>query len=172
MTTASNQRAIIAAVKTNRNRYTIPVFPHVKKFIQKNYKVSSVIKTEEYNTFGKLVTRALLDKRTSPQHNDAYRNKLTASITITLTKEQAELSPRINRLLRINIDMDRIFKDHLLTYIYALQSTGIPPYTACRMFLQLYSIDEKEYSLDAAYRFWQRAKDGNSIFAEATYDKH
>jgi hypothetical protein len=171
MINASN-RAVVAAAKSNRNRYKIPVFPHVKKFIAKNCDISSAIKTEEYTTLGRLVTRALLDRRTGEENNDQYRDKLTTYITISLTKEQAELSPRLNRLMRINIDLDRVFKDHLLTYIYALKETGIPPFTACRMFLELYKIDEKEYSLDAAYRFWQRAKGGNSIFAEAEYSKH
>jgi hypothetical protein len=167
----TSQRAAVT-VKTSRNRYKIPVFPHVKKFLAKNCDVSSAIRTEEYSTLGKLVTRALLDRRTSEENNDQYRDKLTTFITISLTKEQAELSPRLNRLMRINIDIDRVFKDHLLTYIYALKETGIPPFTACRMFLQFYKIDEKEYSLDAAYRFWQRAKGGNSIFAEAEYSRH
>jgi hypothetical protein len=179
MINASPRTAV--TVKSNRNRYTIPVFPHVKKFLAKNCDVNSAIKTEEYTTLGKLVTKALLDRRNAEDNSEDSKikvgkgfrgEKITSVITICLTKEQAELSPRLHRLMRINVDLDRIFKDHLLTYIYALTGTGIPASTACRMFLEFYSIDEKEYSLDAAYRFWQRTKNSNSIFAEADYSKH
>jgi hypothetical protein len=151
----ASQRAAVA-VKTNRNRYTIPVFPHVKKFILKTYNLTPPIKTEEYHTFGKLVTKALLDNRSSAEYNDLYRNKLTDTLVIMLTKEQSEFSPRINRLLRLNIDMDRVFKDHLIAHILTLRPLGIPAHTACKMFLEKFGIDENEYSLDAAYKCWQR----------------
>lgn len=122
----------IAAKKT-RNRFTIPVFPHVKKFILKKYRLTNPIKTEETTSFGK-------------------------SITLVLTKEQSEFGPRQNKLIRINQAMDDAFKEHLLTWVGAQQEAGIPAYAACKMFLQFYDIDEKEYTLDAAYRLWQRSK--------------
>jgi hypothetical protein len=157
MTNASAaRRTIIAAAKPKRNKFTIPVFPHVKKFIVKHYRSSATIKVEEYNVLGKFVTLALRDNRNSEENNDQYRNRLTAEITIVLTKEQAELSPRLNKLLRVNVDMDRIFKDHLITTIHMLGAAGIPPYNACKMFLEYYDIDDQEYSLDAAYKFWIR----------------
>lgn len=154
------QRATTAAVKSKRNKFTIPVFPHVKKFIQKHYRSgSATIKVEEYNVLGKFVTLALRDNRNSEDYNDKYRNRLTSEITIVLTKEQAEFSPRLNKLLRINVDMDRVFKDHLLTTIHMLGAAGIAPFNACKMYLEHYDIDDSEYSLDAAYKFWLRSKE-------------
>jgi hypothetical protein len=54
--------------------------------------------------------------------------------------------------------MDDTFKEHLLTWVEGQQTAGIPAHTACKMFLEFYDIDEKEYSLDAAYKLWQRTK--------------
>ncbi|HYG19900.1 MAG TPA: hypothetical protein VD816_13275, partial [Ohtaekwangia sp.] len=143
--------------RKKRNQFTIPVFPHVKKFILKNYQVCDPIKIEEYNILGKSVTLALRETRSLPGKGYQVEN-LTASITVVLTSEQSKLGPRISKLIRINVDMDRLFKEHLLSWIYALKTAGIPPFTACKMFLEHFSIDEKEYSLDAAYKYWQRTK--------------
>lgn len=140
-----------------RNKFTVPVFPHVKKFILKQYKTSEPVKVEEYNSLGKMVTLALRDNRTRADQNDQQRNRVTSSITIILGKEQTELGPRLGKLMRINTHIDVIFKEHLLCWIEALKKDGIAPFTACKMFLEYYGIDEKEYSLDAAYKYYQRS---------------
>lgn len=144
-------------VRRTRSRFTIDVFPHVKKFILKKFQLSHPIKAEEYNTFGRLVTLVLKDNRMRLEYgNSQYRNRLTAKITIILTKEQSEFGPRLNKLLRINEAMDDAFKEHLLTWVAGQEAAGIPAHTACKMFLEFYDIDEKEYTLDAAYKLWQR----------------
>lgn len=142
-----------------RNKFTIPVYPHVKKFILKKYRLRTPVKTEETTTFGKAITLVLKDNRLRLKYQDSqYRDRLTASLTIVLTKEQSEFGPRQNKLIRINQAMDDAFKEHLLTWVSGQQEAGIPAYAACKMFLQFYDIDEKEYTLDAAYRLWQRSK--------------
>ena len=150
---------MVKARKT-RNQFTIPVFPHVKKFILKKYRLGTrAIRTEESNSFGKAITLALKDNRMRVQYQDSqYRSRLTESLTLILTKEQSEFGPRAYKLIRINQAMDDAFKEHLLTWVGAQQEAGIPAYAACKMFLQFYDIDEKEYTLDAAYRLWQRSK--------------
>lgn len=146
--------------KKTRNRFTIPVFPHVKKFILKKYRLKNPIKTEETTTFGKAITLALKDNRLRLKYQDSqYRDRLTESLTLVLTKEQSEFGPRPNKLIRINQAMDDAFKEHLLTWVGAQQEAGVPAHAACKMFLQFYDIDENEYTLDAAYRLWQRSKE-------------
>jgi hypothetical protein len=101
----------------------------------------------------------LKDNRLRLKYNDSqYRDRLTESMTLLLTKEQSEFSPRQNKLIRINMAMDDAFKEHLLTWISGQCQAGIPAHQACRLFLQFYDIQEQEYTLDAAYRFWQRSK--------------
>jgi hypothetical protein len=151
----------VARERAARNQFTIDVFPHVKKFILKTFPASverGAVKVEEYNTLGKYVTLALREPA-GAENNDQYRDRLTASITLILTKKQSQLGPRLHKLMRINTDLDRVFKEHLLSWIAALSASGIAPYTACRMFLEYYGIDESEYSLEAAHRFYQRAKE-------------
>jgi hypothetical protein len=155
------RRISIAESKGNRKTFTIPIYPHVKKFILKNYGKyisGSGINTEEYTILGKIVTLSLRETRSRVKDNDQYRDRLTETICLVLTKEQTELSPRLHKLIRVNTDMDVIFKDHMLEWIQGQKVAGIPPYTACKMFLERYQIDDKEYSLDAAYRYWQRSQ--------------
>lgn len=144
------------AAPKQRTKFTVPVFPHIKKFILKTYGQAEPVKVEEYNSLGKMVTLALRDNRTRADHNDQQRDRVTATITIILGKEQTELGPRIGKLMRINNHVDVLFKEHLLIWIHALKADGIAPFTACKMFLEFYGIDEKEYSLDAAYKYYQR----------------
>jgi hypothetical protein len=100
--------------------------------------------------------------RSRSEYNDQHRDRLTESITFVLTAEQAKLGPRVSKLMRLNNDVDRLFKDHLIEWILAKRDDGISVHPACKMFLKRYNIDENEYSLDAAYRFWQRVKGENS----------
>lgn len=142
-----------------RNQFTIPVYPHVKKFILKKYRLREPVITEEYSSFGKSVTLALKDNRLRIDYNDSqFRDRLKKSLKVVLTKEQMEFGPRLQKLIRINHAMDDAFKEHLITWVQAQFASGVPAYAACKMFLEFYRIDEKEYSLDAAYKLWQRAK--------------
>jgi hypothetical protein len=150
-------------MSTNRSRFTIPVFPHVKKFIQKKYQAADVVKTEEYTTLGKMVTLALRDNRRWTEYNTIERKHLSDTITLHLTSEQLKLSPKISKLMRINLDMDREFKSHLVSWIHAGIVVGIKPFNSCKNYLSYHRIDEREYSLDAAYKFWQRYKRGETI---------
>lgn len=138
-----------------RKSFTIPMFPHVKKFIIKNYNiVGNTIKVSEQNTFGKMIVTALLDNRTRSTFNDQYRDRLTESLTIVLTSELAQMVPRLGKLKRINLHVDALYKEHLLCWINALRSEGHEPYTVCRMFIAYYNLEEKD--LDTIYRWFQR----------------
>jgi hypothetical protein len=153
------QNSARVAERTARNKFTIDVFPHIKKFILKNHDATNgSIKVEEYTTLGKYVTLALREPATA-ENNDQFRDRLTTTLTLELTKKQTQLGPRVSKLMRVNTDMDRVFKEHLLCWIKAQSALGIPPFTACRTFLEYYAIDESEYSLEAAHRFYQRSKE-------------
>lgn len=148
------------ALNPTRTKFTIQVFPHLKKFIAKTYG-AGVIRTDESTVLGRLVTAALRDNRIRKDFNHLdWHMKTTAQITIQLTTEQAGLSPRTSKLGRLNLDMDRVFKESLSGWILAQKEAGVMAYTACKSFLQFYGIDDSEYSLDAAYKYWQRAKRG------------
>jgi hypothetical protein len=159
MVSLSRGMAPPTKVRATRNQFTIDVFPHVKKFILKTYPSAvtrkNTVKVEEYTTLGKCITLALREPA-SKENNGQYRSRLTETITLILTKKQAELGPRAHKLMRINTDIDRVFKEHLLNHI---AMSPFPPYAACRNFLSHFGIDENEYSLEVAHRFYQRSKD-------------
>ena len=140
-----------------RKIFTIHVYPHVKKFMNHKYAHSNgIFRAEEYSVVGKLVTYAIIDKRGWRSHNDQVRDRLTASIRIELTKDQLTRGPRGASLQRLNIDLDGLFKDALMQWIEAQNSSGIPVHAACKNFLEHYNLDETDYSLDSAYKYWQR----------------
>lgn len=144
--------------RPTRTRYTVPVFPHLKKFIVKTYG-AGVIRTEETTIMGRMVTAALRDNRIRKDFNGLdWHMRPTAHIQIQLTDDQAGLSPKLGKLLRLNVDMDRVFKESLSGWIHAQMEAGIMAYPACKAFLKFYGIDDSEYSLDAAYKHWQRTK--------------
>lgn len=143
---------------TTRSTITVHVFPHVHKFCKKEFHhASGIFSAEEYSTFGKLVTFALRNQQTR-NSNDQARDRLTATITIRLNKRQQELGPRAFKLQRLNIDLDLLFKEYLLVWIHAQAAQGTPAHAACKMFLQHYNLDEQDYSLDNAYKHWQRSQ--------------
>jgi len=148
-----------------RNEYAIPVYPHVRKFIQKKFKCKDTLHTSEHTTLGMLVTVALKDnprKGLGQIHNMNVRpetaEKLTHSLSLVITKRQADHAVRLSKLARLNNFFDRMFKEHMVTFIEAQVAQGFPAYTACANFLAHYGIEDHEYSLATAYRTYQNLK--------------
>lgn len=142
-----------------KGTFTVPIFPHVKKFLAHRYGLKSPIKVSENISLGKIVTLSLIDKRQRTLSRTMQRDaesKINSELVLVLTEDQVRMGPRINKLIAINTDIDQIFKEHLITYIMAQKSIGIPVKTACRSFLAEMGINESEYSIDAAYKHWQR----------------
>lgn len=147
------------------HHYTIHVFPQVKKFMLKNFAhQNGVFKSEEWSTLGSLVTLCLIDKekwRDGHYNNDYLKENTTKAITIILSPRQAKMSPRVYKLQRINIEINTLFKEHMETWIKSQYKLGVPAYQACKSFLEYYGLDPdgKEYSIDNAYKAWQRSQE-------------
>lgn len=118
----------------------------------------AVFTTYEGTTLGKLVTLALRKSAYQERNNnDQQRNRPMVTITLRLTSAQLNSRPRLYKLMRLNLDIDDVFKQHLLVWIAAYNTLGVGAQPACRSFLEYFDIDETEYSLGAAYKHWQRA---------------
>jgi hypothetical protein len=147
-----------------RQQHTIHVFPHVKKFMIKTFPhQNGIFKIEEWSTLGSLVTLCLIDNRSWKDRNfsdDYFKEHLTEKIIVRLNKEQLERSPREYKLIRINSEINRLFKEHLVTWIRSQYKVGIPAHQACRSFLEYYKLDPDgtEYNIDNAYKAWQRSQ--------------
>jgi hypothetical protein len=136
--------------------FTIPIFPHVKKFIAHRYGLRSPIKVSENLSLGKMISFALMDKRHRNLASEPHHDGMTDSVTLILTEDQLRMTPRIKRLIVINTDFHQLFKEHLMTYILAQKSMGVPAKAACRNYLSDMGINEKEYSIESAYKYYQR----------------
>lgn len=140
--------------------FKLPVLPYVKKYVEKQFfnGQAAPYKIEEDTLIGKNFMSVIIDKR----HRDIMdkHHDLTAEIHITLSDAMAKRSPRLSNLMCVNYFLVEDFKDALTTWINAAGHYHIRPFVACKGFLEYYGIDENEYSLDAAYRLWQREKNG------------
>jgi len=149
-----------------RTTYKIPIKPHLKKFIIKRFiKKSKILFVDEESkddkvgsSFDKMIQLCLRDNRKRSEFNDQYRDKLTDELVVELGTKLNELSPRIGKLMRINIYADSLFKEALLIWIEAQGEDGISPHAACKSFIKFYDIDESEYALTTAYQYYQRSK--------------
>lgn len=140
---------------------TINVYPHVRKYMMAHYIRNSqgVFICTESTPLGLYTRLALLDREEwrNPS-NDQVRDRATASVQLELTTSQLRLSPRLFKLKSINIYLDRQFKEALISCILSQNEAGVAVYPACKIFLEQYHIDEKDYSLDNCYKHWQRWK--------------
>jgi hypothetical protein len=154
-------------IKKPHAHYTIHVSPQVRKFMLKNFAYyNGVFRTEEWSTLGSLVTLCLIDNRAwKDRHltDDYLKENETQKIIVELTTAQMKMTPRIFKLPRINTEINRLFKEHMVTWIRSQYEIGVSAHQACRSFLEYYNLDPggKEYNLDNAYKAWQRSKKSN-----------
>lgn len=145
--------------------FKIPIKPHLKKFIMKAFDYVEPIKVEEDTFLGKNIMSLIIDKRSVSVPWEGYSEE----VVLELSKQMAERSPKVRRLARINILLDRVFKQSLFLWVKAQHEAGIVPFQATKNFLAHFGIEEKEYSHDAAYRAWLRWKNGELLSVRRKY---
>lgn len=144
-----------------RQDYKILVFPHVQKFMLRTYPHKrGVFMVSEANSLGKLVTMAIT-KYQRQSTNDKERDRKMVPVILRLTSDQLNSRPRLWKLYRLNLDVDDVFKEHLLVWIASHAALGASARSACINFLEHYKIDETEYALGSAYKHWQRTVAGD-----------
>lgn len=154
------------SVKLGRSSViNVPIKPHLKKFFLKTYHLSEPVKVEEDSLLGNYVMSILLDKRAvsgkllnilDSQYNGSGSDLLSDTLQVTLSQSMMERSPRIGKLVRINLFLQHSFRQAVIIYIKACIASGVNAYTACKQFLKLYEFDESEYSLDGVHQIWKR----------------
>lgn len=139
---------------------SVPIKPHLKQFYLKTYELTEPVKLEEDSILGSYVMSVLQDKRgsTNPYFfNKGYTSDLiTDTLKVKLSEAMVKRSPRIIKLIRINIFLQHIFKHSIIVYIKASMKSGVNAYTACKLFLESYGFDESEYTLDGVQKIWNR----------------
>jgi len=135
----------------------IPIKPHLKKFVLFVMEVSEPVVVDEMGMLGRAIINVLKEKRAHKFDNllEGY----TARIEVVLSADMLERSPMLHRLIHINNEIDKQFREALLLWIRAQKKLGQPVNESCKNFLATLKIDEKEYSYDGAYKVWQRFND-------------
>lgn len=132
----------------------IPIKPHLKKFVLFQLDRPEPLVVSENDMVGSAIMKILLEKR---QHKfETTVERYTSRIKVILNHDMRERSPKLYRLIYANSELDREFKEALILWIRAQKQLGHTAKDACISFLATMKISEKEYSYDAAYKFWQR----------------
>lgn len=136
---------------------TIPIKPHLKKFVLYTMEAIEPVMVTERDLLGRSIMKVLQETRKHTFDNvlDSYTDR----IKIILTDDMRKRSPRLHRLLYMNTELEKHFRDALLIWIRAQRKMGSPVNEACKNFLATLKIDDQEYSYDAAYKVWQRFND-------------
>jgi hypothetical protein len=133
---------------------TIPIKPHLKKFLLFTMEVKEPVVITERDMLGSAIMKVLQETR-----NHKFDNVLegyTERLKLVLTESMRKRSPRLHRLVYINTQLEKDFQTGLLLWVRAQKLAGIPAKTAIINFLAALKIDENEYSYDAAAKAWIR----------------
>lgn len=136
------------------NPISIPIKPHIKKFVLFVMEAQEPFIVRERDILGRAIIKAIQETRS--RKFDRVLDKYTARIKVVLTKEMRERSPMIRRIIHMNTYLEMEFGDAIILWVKAQRKLGSPDSEACKDFLRTLKIDETEYSYDAAYKVWQR----------------
>jgi hypothetical protein len=136
--------------------FRVPVQEYLKKYIVKRFFAGSKgpYKIEEKPLLGKLFMAALIDGR-KKDCIDTHLEK-TTYIDVILSQDMLKRSPQPRKLQSIAFFVDKMFKESLIDHILTAQHYGVRPHNSVKDFLDLYEIEESQYTRDAAYKLWQR----------------
>ena len=136
--------------------YKVRLLPHLTKFVTKEFFEGQTepFKIREDSVIGKAFIRILMDKR--KQKPNSNWDEYTHSITVYLSQDMMDHSPRAGRLEAINQDLHHLFKMALLIWIRCNSRFNIKVSESIRTFLDSYGIEEAEYPHATAYKLWQR----------------
>ncbi len=145
----------------NRGRVkerTISTYPHLKKFIYKFYDIhkDEPVRITMRSSMGIAMKHALKEKKkVHPKEIERMRAHMNVVIS---SHRLADMELRLSILHNWNLEYDRIFKEHLCTWVKAQFNAGINNRQGILNFLAEYNIKESEYSYDNAQRHWLRFK--------------
>ncbi len=132
---------------------TISIKPHLKKFLLNRFKQKEgPIDVTMNNFLSELIHDIWRDGRRKVNGNDAYTDCI--EIRVTQFFERRSLTPY--QLSRLNLKLDKMFRECMYIWIESQRNIGVPAYKASEGFLKYMGIKESEYSKETAYRSWSR----------------
>jgi hypothetical protein len=128
----------------------IPVRPHIRQWIQREYGAEPVAKST--NLLGTVVINAYLSGRTTPRPLkypgfDRLRIQCVEVLEPALCQQQ--IAWEVSYLL------EEHFTLAVISFINGWILAGKPAFSAVMAFFDLYQIDEEQYSRDAFRKIWK-----------------
>lgn len=146
--------------RTSCKLVTIPIYPHLKKFIFRFYDIppGNYIELERHTGLHVAMTACIRSKQRKRTARDEYTGteRYTEPVTFLLTSKLSRLTLTHSILVRFSNEFDKLFKEAFYQWVIAQDNSGINNSEAIRGFKQHYGIIEAEYSFENFRRLWLR----------------
>lgn len=129
--------------------------PHIRKFVLKHHPGKEPIVVTERSTLGMAIAHALQDDR--KYKFDRLVNHYTSELRIHPHKVWLRRSPRGYKLVKVNIELERRFKEVVLVWVSAQVFAGVPASTSCKDFMAYYGLDENDITFEGIHKIWTRS---------------
>ena len=134
---------------------TIPICPHIRKFILKYYNVTEPV-TVKMGTL--LATRFNYVFRMKQKRYNRKIERITEEMTFRLCYDLYRLNNDVNKGILINNEMDQMFRACLCHWVQAYQFLRIPERKGVKDFAKFYELSEDDFGLESLYKIWMRFK--------------
>lgn len=147
--------------RTTCKLVTIPIYPHLKKFIFKFYEIppdSPFIDLERHTGLYVAMNSCIRSKQKKRSARDEYTGteRYTEPVTFLLTSKLSRLTLTHAIVIRFSNEFDKLFKESFYQWVIAQDNSGLNNSEAIRSFKAHYNIIEGEYSFENFRRLWRR----------------
>lgn len=122
----------------------LPVPTHIAKFVQRRLVKGVLVLNRRYHVL-----------HSETQQCKSYFANLDPKHTILKVEM---LSPNKRTLFCLKNELEQSFFDTMMVFVAAHFMAGMSARAAITQFLSLYDIDDEDYQLGTAYRYWTRHK--------------
>ncbi len=147
---------------------TIPVRPHLKKYIVKKFKAQHIIKISHHSIFGKLVVKSFSEHFARARETSAFRS----SIFIEFDHE-FELTLSAGNIYDFNSLVEDIYRQELIQYVMheKLWNPHFERKRSIETFNSYFGITEDDIALETIIKFMQRSAEDRHYFDFQNYKK-
>lgn len=129
--------------------------PHIRKFVLNHHPGKEPLIIDERSMLGSIIMNCTNDKRKFKF--DKAINNYTTDIRVVPTTEILKRSPRQYQLVKVNIELERWFREAVLVWVRAQVAAGVPASASCKTFMAYYKLDENDISFEGIHKMWIRS---------------
>lgn len=132
--------------------------PHIRKFVLKHHAGKEPLLIDERSMLGSVLMNCTIDKRKFKFDKAVHR--YTTEIRVLPTTEVLKRSPRQYQMVKVNIELERWFREAVLVWVRAQVAAGVPASASCKDLMTYYGLDENDITFDAIHKIWTRSLKG------------